>query len=154
MQHNHDTKMQEAALLYAYGELPKEEQAAFLEHLENCEICKKTIKASALLNEAMPQIKAPDYLSMPLLKQESRKPFFSFSWLGAGLGFNKRLLAPLGAAALMIVMTLGAYEVADIYKQKSLYSNIYAEQNIDNLYDSIYDLEDEVYDIEDYIDSL
>ncbi len=153
MQHKHNTKMQEAALLYAYGELPQEQEAVFLEHLKNCEQCQQLIKSTSLINAALPQLKAPEYLAIPILKEAPKKTSFSWNWL-TNLSLNRRLLMPLGAAALIIITTLGTYEVADLYKQKELYSSLYAEQNIDNLYDSIYDLENDVYDIEDYIDSL
>lgn len=146
MQSKHDVKMDEAALLYAYGELPQSEEKAFLEHLKTCSVCQNTIKATNLLNAALPQIKAPESLdTVPYAKP--KKSWFSLP----RFNFNLRLLTPLGAAAVITVMAIGFYQTAAIY---SAQNQAAAESSIDAIYDSLYTLEDETEDLISYIDNL
>lgn len=149
MPYKHENKMQQDALLYAYGELPQEREAMFLKHLKDCKECQRIVQTSSLINAALPQLKAPEYLPIPDLSAFKRKKSSLFSFLG--FNFRFRLLAPLGAAAVMLVMALGTYQVANIYSQRRTQASM---QYIDNMYDSVYTLEDEVYNLADYIDSL
>lgn len=149
MPYKHNEKMLEDALLYAYGELPQEREGIFLEHLKDCKECQKIVQTSSLINAALPQIKAPE--NLPLIDlgafKKKKSSLFSFS----GFNFRFRLLAPLGAAAVMLVMALGVYETANIYSQRRAQASL---QYMDDIYDSVYTLEDEVYDLAEYIDSL
>lgn len=149
MPYKHNEKMLEDALLYAYGELPQEREGIFLEHLKDCKECQRIVQTSSLINAALPQLKAPENLPVPDLSVFKRKKSSLFSFLG--FNFRFRLLAPLGAAAVMLVMALGVYETANIYSQRRSQASL---QYIDDIYDSVYTLEDEVYDLADYIDSL
>lgn len=149
MPYKHDNKLQEDALLYAYGELPQEREGIFLEHLKDCKKCQRIVQTSSLINAALPQLKAPENLPVMDLSAFAKKKRNLFSFLD--FNFRFRLLAPLGAAAIMLIMALGTYEVANIYTQRRSQASM---QYIDNMYDSVYTLEDEVYDLIDYIDSL
>lgn len=147
MQDNHNENWQDKALLYAYGELPPEQEADFLAHLKYCKDCQKIIRTSALLNAALPQIKAPQGLSIPLeIPQQAKKPLFK----GLLNSLNLRLLVPAGAMALMLLVALGFYKTANMYLPKQTAQQDY----IDDLYAGVYNIEDEVEDIIDYIDNL
>lgn len=147
MPHSKEEQWQNDALLYAYGELPQERQEQFLAHLKECKQCQNIIHTSALLNAALPQVKAPQGLDIPLAQtQQVKAPFFK----GLLSGFNLRLLVPAGAMALMLVIALGFYKTANIYLPKQTAQQDY----IDNLYAGVYNLEDEIEDIIDYIDNI
>lgn len=148
MQSKHDEKMIEAALLYAYGELPQSEEKAFLEHLKACTACQNTIKATNLLSAALPQIKAPENIvDLPCVGVKQKKHWFSLP----SFNFNLRLLTPLGAAAVIMVMAVGFYQTAALYSARR---QAEAAKDIDSIYDSLYILEDETEDLISYIDSL
>lgn len=148
MQSKHDKKMSEAALLYAYGELPQSEEKAFLEHLKICPLCQNTIRTTNLLNAALPQIKAPENLiSLPQAGVKPKRHWFSLP----SFNFNLRLLTPLGAAAAITVMAIGFYQTAALYSARN---QAEAARDIDSIYDSLYILEDETEDLISYIDSL
>ena len=147
MQDKHNKDWQDKALLYAYGELPPEQEQEFLAHLKDCKDCQKIIRTSALLNAALPQIKAPQNLSIPLeIPQQNKTSLLK----GLFSGLNFRLLVPAGAMALMLVVALGFYKTANIYLPKQTLQQDY----IDNLYAGVYNLENEVEDILDYMDNL
>lgn len=146
MQSEHDEKLRQAALLYAYGELPHGEEKAFLEHLKTCSVCQNTIRATNILSAALPQIKAPEALAVAACAKPKKARF--------GLprfNFNLRLLAPLGAAAVITVMAFGFFETAALYSARKQAA---ADRDIDAIYASLYTLEDETEDLIDYIDSL
>jgi len=147
MPHNKEENWQQDALLYAYGELPQERQEQFLAHIKQCKECQNIIRTTALLNAALPQVKAPQGLSIQTVKFRQIKTTF---WQGILNGFNLRLLVPAGAMALMLVMAFGFYKTANIYLPKQTAQQDY----IDNLYAGVYNLEDEIEDINDYIDNI
>ena len=147
MQDKHNEDWQDKALLYAYGELPPAQEQEFLAHLKDCKDCQKIIRTSALLNAALPQIKAPQNLSIPFeIPQQNKTSLLK----GLFSGLNLRLLVPAGAMALMLVAALGFYKTANIYLPKQTLQQDY----IDNLYAGVYNLENEVEDILDYMDNL
>lgn len=148
MQSKHDEKMIEAALLYAYGELPQSEEKAFLEHLKTCTVCQNTIRATNLLSAALPQIKAPGNIAaLPRVSVKQKKHWFSLP----SFNFNLKFLTPLGAAAVIMVMAVGFYQTAALYSARR---QAEAAKDIDSIYDSLYILQDETEDLISYIDSL
>ena len=139
MLHNKETE--NMALLYSYGELPQEDEAAFAEHLKECEKCQKILFGAGLMRAALPALEAPTLSPAFYLKQQS-KPLFSFT------GFSFKHLVPAAVFAVLVFVGIAAYTVK-VNDSVSAY-----KASVTGMYSEVSSLEQEVDDIETYYASL
>lgn len=140
MQHNSETE--NMALLYSYGELPAEQEAAFSAHLKECEQCQQILFAASVTRAALPSLEAPAVPAALYAPQPAKEPWFSFG------GFSFKRLVP---AAVFVALVFSGISVYKIQVDR----NVKAYQtSVAGIYSEVSNLETEISDIEAYIDSL
>ncbi len=137
---SHSKIFEEQALLYAYGELEKSKEPAFLRHLETCKQCQSVIDTASIVKVSLEEFKAP-----PLnMRKVLGKPWWTaFIDLFKKVKLSRPVL--IGAAAACCVAVLVSFiglrqpaEEGYMYFSDSLYSQIgNVESDIDTLLEDI-----------------
>ncbi len=136
MQHNKETE--NAALLYAYGELA-EGLDAFEKHLAACPHCQNIVQSAKAINAILPLKPAPAVNYAPL---NTAAPINNF-W--NTLNF-KRLIPATALLVLFIAIGLTSYKIAAVKANSTRTQLIAAAQYIE-LEDSITRLESDINEI-------
>lgn len=169
----HEESQDMRALLYAYGELPAEEEKTFLAHLNNCKECQQILFASSAARAALCDVKAPELSLNPSMRQkESGLKYARAFARGLNKTFNAGLdAAPqparfrlsasfLTAAAALVFVFAGAFfynahTPQTAVQEKEIYAASVAEEDfIDSMNNNLDAIETEVEGIETYISQI
>ncbi len=137
----HNKEMENMALLYSYGELPQEKEAAFTEHLKECKECQQILFSAGLMRAALPAVDAP-FFSPAFYTAPAKKPLFGFR------NFSFKHLVPATVLAVFIAAGIAAY-TAKVESYVSAYKS-----SVTGMYSEVSSLEQEVDDIENYFANL
>jgi hypothetical protein len=138
----HSEETENMALLYSYGELPAEQEEAFLEHLRQCPKCQAILFGAGVVRAAMPVLESPMLPQSFYAQPERKTSFFSLH------GFSIKHLVPAAVLGVLLLGGVSVYKL-QVSRKAEIYNN-----SASGMYSQLSDVESEVGSIENYCDSL
>lgn len=173
---NHSQDFEQKALLYAYGELPAEEEKDFLLHLNGCEACQRVLFVSSAARASLGEVKVPEVCLERILqraalldaakdaaKTSAAKKHSFAVWLRwafrGGAGAHLRPAPAVRLTSFAAVFAAAVFIFAGVFFYKGGYGgtkDIYAvsvsqQDFLNSMYDNLDSIETEVEGLETYI---
>lgn len=169
---NHSQTFEQKALLYAYGELPAEEEKNFLLHLNGCKICQRVLFVSSAARASLSEVKAPAVCLDKILLRSAqidaakdaaaqKRPFAAWlRWVfkgGAGADLRPAPAVRLTSFAAVLAAAMLIFAGVFFYKggyggTKGIYAVSVSQQDfLNSMYNNLDSIETEVEGLETYI---